>query len=191
MNKLIALIAFLLVVTSCQETQKIAFVDNVKVYEEYQEKIDLEARITKRQEDFKKKTDSIGMAYQIEAAPMQAKFSKLSPQQQQTNPEIAAFSQKWQMVEAQIKAEEQSMQEQFEGDLKELETHVEEFVADYAKKNNISFILGKNKTGSLMYGNEASDVTDIVIKELNTTYGSKDNTVKTDPTTPVTDDVKS
>ena len=118
MNKLIALIAYLLVVTSCQETQKIAFVDNVKVYEEYQEKIDLEARITKRQEDFKKKTDSIGMAYQIEAAPMQAKFSKLSPQQQQTNPEIAAFSQKWQMVEAQIKAEEQSMQEQFEGDLK-------------------------------------------------------------------------
>ena len=42
-----------------------------------------------------------------------------------------------------------------------------------------------------MYGNEASDVTDMVIKELNAIYGSKDNTVKTDPTTPVTDDVKS
>jgi len=137
MNKLIGLIALLLVITSCKESEKIVFIDNAKVYEEYQEKIDVEAAITKKQEYFKKKADSLGMAYQIEAAPIQAKFNKLSQQQQQTNPEIIAFSQKWQLIDNQIKAEEQSMQQQFENDLKELDTHVEDFVAAYAKKNNI------------------------------------------------------
>lgn len=179
MKKLIGMIALLLAFTSCQESQKIAFIDNAKVYEEYQEKIDVEATITKRQEDFKKKTDSIAMAYQIEAAPLQAKFSKLSPQEQQTNPEIVAFSQKWQQVEAQIKTEEEGMQEQLENDLKELDTHVEEFIADYAKKNNYSFVLGKNKSGGLIYGNETSDITETIIKELNAAYG-KDDSKSTD-----------
>ena len=179
MKKFIALAVILIGAASCQESQKIAFVDSEKVYEEYQEKIDLEAGITKKQEDFKKKTDSLGMAYQMEAAPMQAKFSKLSQQQQQTNPEIAAFSKKWQMIESQIKAQEQSLQEQLDKDLKELNTNVEEFIASYAKKNNYSFVLGKNNSGGLVYGNEASDITETVVTELNKAYNSKDDSKTT------------
>lgn len=173
MKKFIALAVILIGAASCQESQKIAFVDSEKVYEEYQEKIDLEAVIIKKQEDFKKKTDSLGMAYQMEAAPMQAKFSRLSQQQQQNNPEIVAFSQKWQMVESQMKAQEQSMQEQLDKDLKELNTHVEEFIASHAKKNNYSFVFGKNNSGGLVYGNEASDITETVITELNKAYNSE------------------
>ncbi|PQJ32134.1 outer membrane chaperone Skp [Nonlabens arenilitoris] len=183
MKKIIALVAVLTIAASCQETQKIAFIDNAKVYEEYQEKIDLEASITKRQEDFKKRTDSLAMAYQVEAAPLQAKFNKLSQQQQQTNPDIVAFGKKWQMIESQIKTQEQSLQEQLENDLKELDTHVEEFIADYAKKNNYSFVLGKNKSGGLIYGNESSNITETIIKEINASYSSKK-----DSKTPNTED---
>ncbi|WP_438961843.1 OmpH family outer membrane protein [Nonlabens sp.] len=182
MKKLIAVVTIALALASCQESQKIVYVDNAKVYEEYQEKIDIEAKIKEKQEAFKKKTDSIAMAYQIEAGPLQAKASKMSPQQQQNNAEIAAFSQKWQMIEGQIKAEEQSMQEQLENDLKELDTHVEEFIASHAKKNNYAFVLGKNKSGGLMYGIEASDITETIIKELNASYNGKSETVKTDNT---------
>jgi outer membrane protein len=179
MKKLMSIIALGLLLTSCQETQKIAFVDSEKVYEEYQGKIDIEAGITKKQEDFNKKTDSLGMAYQMEAAPLQAKFGKLSQQEQQSNPEILAFSQKWQMVESQIKAEEQSMQAELEKDLKELDTSIEEFITEHAKKNNYSFVLGKNKSAGLIYGNEASDITETIIKELNDAYSSKDDTAST------------
>ncbi|MEN8815688.1 MAG: OmpH family outer membrane protein [Nonlabens sp.] len=174
MKKFIALAVILIGAASCQESQKVAFVDSEKVYEEYQEKIDIEAEITKKQEDFKKKTDSLGMAYQMEAAPMQAKFGKLSQQQQQSNPEIVAFGQKWQMIESQIKAQEQSMQDELQKKLQELDTNVEEFIAAHAKKNNYSFVLGKNKSGGLIYGNEASDITETVIKELNEQYNSKE-----------------
>lgn len=174
MKKFIALAVILIGAASCQESQKVAFVDSEKVYEEYQEKIDIEAEITKKQEDFKKKTDSLGMAYQMEAAPMQAKFGKLSQQQQQSNPEIVAFGQKWQMIESHIKAQEQSMQDELQKKLQELDTNVEEFIAAHAKKNNYSFVLGKNKSGGLIYGNEASDITETVIKELNEQYNSKE-----------------
>jgi outer membrane protein len=175
MKKFIALAVILIGAASCQESQKVAFVDSEKVYEEYQEKIDIEKEITKKQEDFKKKTDSLGMAYQMEAGPMQAKFGKLSQQEQQNNPEILAFSQKWQMVESQIKAQEQSLQAQLDKDLKELDSNIEEFISSYAKKNNYSFVLGKNKSGSLIYGNESSDITETVITELNNAYNSKED----------------
>lgn len=183
MKKFIALTIILIGAASCQESQKVAFVDSEKVYEEYQEKIDIEAEITKKQEDFKKKTDSLGMAYQMEAAPMQAKFGKLSQQQQQSNPEILAFGQKWQMIESQIKAQEQSMQDELQKNLQELDTNVEEFIAAHAKKNNYSFVLGKNKSGGLIYGNEASDITETVIKELNEQYNSKEVVKSTDSET--------
>ncbi|MBF4983769.1 OmpH family outer membrane protein [Nonlabens mediterrranea] len=184
MNKIITLVAILIIAASCQQSQKIAFIDNAKVYDEYQEKIDLEASITKRQEDFKKRTDSLAMAYQVEAAPLQAKFNKLSQQQQQTNPEIVAFSQKWQMIESQIKTQEQSLQEQLDNDLKNLDTHVEEFIATFAKKNNYTFVLGKNKSGAVIYGNESMDVTEMVIKELNIAYdGDAENKTENSSTT--------
>ncbi|GAK77476.1 MULTISPECIES: OmpH family outer membrane protein [Nonlabens] len=179
MKNIISLVAILIIAASCQETQKVVFIDNAKVYEEYQEKIDLEASITKRQEDFKKRTDSLAMAYQMEAAPLQAKFNNLSQQQQQTNPEIVAFGKKWQMIESQIKTQEQSMQEQLENDLKELDTHVEEFIAAHAKKNNYAFVLGKNKSGGLIYGNESSNITETVIKEINASYKGKNSSTET------------
>lgn len=190
MKKFIALAVILVGAASCQESQKVAFVDSEKVYEEYQEKIDIEAEITKKQEDFKKKTDSLGRAYQMEAGPMQAKFGKLSQQEQQNNPEILAFSQKWQMVESQIKAQEQSLQAQLDKDLKELDSNIEEFISNYAKKNNYSFVLGKNKSGGLIYGDESSDITATVIKELNDAYSNEDN-VKTPSTEATTKTEKS
>jgi outer membrane protein len=175
MKKLMSVLALGLILTSCQESQRIAFVDNVKVFDEYQKKIDLEANIKTQQEAFKVKTDSLNQAYQMEAAPLQAKFSNLSPQQQQSNSEILAFSQKWNRVNTEVKAQEQKMQEQFEKDLKELDEMVEESVADYAKKNNISFVVGKNASGNLVYGTETADITETIIKELNDAYSSKDD----------------
>ncbi len=175
MKKLLSIVALGLILTSCQENQKIAFIDSVKVFDEYQKKIDMEASIKTQQESFQSKTDSLNQAYQMEAAPLQAKFSNLSPQQQQSNPEILAFSQKWNRVNAQVKAQEKSMQEQFEKDLKELDEMVENSVASYAKKNDISFVLGKNTSGNLIYGTEVSDITETIIKELNDAYSSKDD----------------
>jgi outer membrane protein len=48
---------------------------------------------------------------------------------------------------------------------------VKAFVQDYGKANNYNFILGSNEAGSVLYGEEASDLTQEILKALNENYG--------------------
>ena len=47
---------------------------------------------------------------------------------------------------------------------------VKAFVQDYGKSNNYNFILGSNEAGSVLYGEEASDLTQEILKALNENY---------------------
>lgn len=67
---------------SCNE-QKIGYVDNVKLMDEYQEKIDIEASFKTKVEALGKKRDSISQAFQMEAQAFQEKAQKLSQQKAQ------------------------------------------------------------------------------------------------------------
>lgn len=41
------------------------------------------------------------------------------------------------------------------------------FIQDYGKKNNYKLILGTTNEGSILYGKDADDITDNILKELN------------------------
>src|SRR5690606_37632090 len=77
MKNLILIITVALATISCQQ-DKIAFVDNTKLLNEYQEKIDIEAKYKTRFETFGKKRDSITQAFQVEAQAFQKEAQKLS-----------------------------------------------------------------------------------------------------------------
>ena len=64
MKKLVLALVFIGAI-SCQQ-EKIAFVDNVKLMDTYQEKVDIEAKFKTRSDAFGKKRDSISQAFQIE-----------------------------------------------------------------------------------------------------------------------------
>ncbi len=184
--KKIALILFvsMVLLTSCEKEQKIVYVDNVELYKEYQEKIDIEADFTKKQEDFKKTTDSLQQAYQIEALTLQNKLGKLSPRQQENSTELQGFQQKWQVVDQQIKGQEQSLATEYEEKFKVLDTHIEEFLKTYAKEKGYAYILGKSKTGAVMYGDSLNDITADVIKAINENYnGNSKETATSEDTT--------
>ena len=74
MKKLVLVIVILMMV-SCQQ-QKIGYVDNVKLMDDYQEKIDVEAKYKTKLEAFNKKKDSISQAFQIEAQAFQVNAQK-------------------------------------------------------------------------------------------------------------------
>ena len=61
MNKVILGVAFVLSLTACQQSQKIAYVDNSKLLDEYQEKKDLEAMLKGKINKYQLKRDSIGL----------------------------------------------------------------------------------------------------------------------------------
>ena len=81
MKKLV-LAAIVLVMVSCQQ-EKIGFVDNVKLMEDYQERSDVEAKYKTKLETFGKKKDSITQAFQLEAQAFKVKAQKMSQQKAQ------------------------------------------------------------------------------------------------------------
>ena len=173
MKKIILALVVLLTLAACQEQQKIAFIDNGEVIDDYQMKIDIEERFKKKDEAYKRKTDSIGQSYQLDAQQTQLKLSKLSPKKQQEGSQ--QFSQKWQMVQQQLQFEQQQMELDFKKEMDSVISSVNKFVEDYGEKNKYTFILGKNQAGSVMYGIDANDITEAITKAINAEYKKDDS----------------
>ena len=174
MKKLIIALIVLIAYSSCQEQQKIAFIDNGKVINDYQMKIDIEDQFKIKDEDFKKRMDSIGKAFQIEAQAFQMAAQNLSQKKQQEK--YQELGQKQQVLQQQFQYEQQLIQQEFNTEIDSVISKVNTFVEDYGKKNGYTFILGKNQAGSVIYGDEAKDITEAVTKAINEAYDKKDNT---------------
>ncbi|RKE98806.1 OmpH family outer membrane protein [Ichthyenterobacterium magnum] len=171
MKNLVAAFIAIIILTSCQEQQKIGFIDNGKVINDYQEKIDVEEKYKLKDEVFKKKTDSIGKAFQLEAQAFQLKAAKMSQKKQQE--EYQALGQKQQLLQQQIQFEQQQIQQQFQTEIDSVIAKVKTFVKGYGKSNGYSYILGSNEAGSVMYGEEQSDLSKTIIEALNVEYSKE------------------
>ena len=178
MKKIILSLAVLISAASCQEQQKIAFIDNGEIISAYQMKIDIEDKFKAQDENFAKQRDSIARVYQMEMQAIQQRISQMSPQKKQE--ESQAFSQKWQPVQQQIQMQEQQMEQMYRTEIDSVLSKFNKFVEDYGKKNGYTFILGKNQAGSVVYGIETKDITDVIITEINAAYGKKDSKVEDD-----------
>ncbi|WP_456438937.1 OmpH family outer membrane protein [Psychroserpens sp.] len=165
MKKLFGVLIIVLVLTSCQEQQKIAYLDNAKVVNEYQKKVDFEKVFQVKVTAFNKKADSLEKAIQMEAQFFQTKAAKMSQKDAET--EYQVLLQKKQMQDYQMQAEEQSLQGEGQKQIDTLIKEVKAFVKDYGKKNGYTYILGANDAGSVMYGTESNDITQTVIDALN------------------------
>jgi outer membrane protein len=165
MKNLFGILVLVLVLTSCQEQQKIAYIDNAKVVNEFQKKVDFEKKFQVKVAAFNKKADSLGQAFQIEAQLFQAKAAKMSQKNAET--EYQALLQKKQMIDYQLQGEEQTLQNESQKEIDTLIKEVKAFVKDYGKKNGYTYILGANDAGSVMYGLESNDITQTVLVALN------------------------
>ncbi|WP_282042187.1 OmpH family outer membrane protein [Winogradskyella flava] len=173
MKRIITAVIILMSFASCQEQDKVAFVDNTKVMDDYQMKIDIEKKYEDRSAAFNKQRDSIGLVYQMEIQTIQMQLNKMSPRKQEE--ESQKFQQKWQPVQQQMQFQQQQMEQGFNKEMDSVIVKVNDFVEDYGKKNGYTFIFGKNRAGSVMYGAEAKDITEAVTEAINADYGKKDN----------------
>ena len=156
---------------SCQEQQKIAFIDNGDVINEYQMKIDIEKKYENQNKKFSQTRDSIGRVYQAEAQTAQIRLSQMTPQKQQEESQL--FQQKWQPIQQQIQYQQQQMEQMFSEEMETVLTELNAFVEDYGEKNAYTFILGKNQAGSVMYGKEVNDISKEITKAINEAYKNK------------------
>ena len=152
---------------SCQQ-EKIGYVDNVKLMNEYQEKIDVEAKFKTKADALTKKRDSISQAFQIEAQAFQAKAQKMS--QQKAQEEYALFQQKGQFMGQQLQQEDQQLQAEGQKEMDSVVSIVKKEIEAYGKANGYSYILGGGDGGSVLYGKDANDLTSEIVKILNNKY---------------------
>lgn len=55
---------------------------------------------------------------------------------------------------------------------------INDFIQEYGKKNNYKFILGTTNEGSILYGQEADDLTQTILDQLNNLYQEKPTDAK-------------
>ena len=97
----------LISLASCQQ-DKIGFVDNEVLLDNYQEKKDIESKYQSKSEAYAKKRDSISQAFQLEAQALQSKSQGMS--QKKAQEEYALLQQKGQFIGQQLQQEEQQLQ---------------------------------------------------------------------------------
>jgi len=168
MKKVLFILVATLVLSSCQKGPKTAFVKTETIFKEYKGIKDQEEIFKKQQEIFTKKYDSLVKVWQKEVMDFQQKVKKMSPQQaKKKDQELYQKQQLLQQMQQQEGAKlTADMQKKTDSVIKE----VYDFFEKYGNENGYEYIYGKNNTGALMYGKADKDITDQVLKALNTEY---------------------
>ncbi len=162
----IAILAFAF--TSCQQ-QKIGYIDTGEIVNEYQAKKDLEEKFKGKKTQLDQKNDSISKAFQLEVQDFQVKSKRMA--QSKAQEKYQELGQKQQLLQQQIQFSEQQFGQQFNAELDSVIIKVKDFAKDYGKKNGYSFILGTSEaTSSVIYGEDANDLTKTILDALNTEY---------------------
>ncbi|MCF8272923.1 MAG: OmpH family outer membrane protein [Flavobacteriaceae bacterium] len=169
MKNILYVVIVLLAFTSCQKEQKIGYIDNGKVINDYQGKKDLETKYQAKDAAFQKRADSIGQAFQIEAQTFQATAKSMSPKAQQEK--YQELGQKQQMLKQQMQSEQQEIQQAFQTEIDTLIVKVKGFVKEYGKSNGYNYILGtSDAAATVLYGTEENDLTQTILDALNKEY---------------------
>ena len=168
MKQFIVLTILVLSFASCQQ-QKIGFIDTGEIVNEYQEKKDLEEKFKGKKAQLDKKNDSISKAFQLEVQAFQLKSKKMAQSKAQAL--YQELGQKQQLLQQQIQFSEQQFGQQFNAELDSVIVSVKDFAKDYGKKNGYSYILGTSEaTSSVIYGEDANDLTKTILDALNAKY---------------------
>ncbi len=160
-------IAFTIVLISmwgCQQ-DKIGFVNNVRLMDGYKEKIAVEERFAEQRKAFEQRRDSISRAFQTEAQAVEAEMQKMSQNKAQET--FSNFQQRGQRMGQMLQQEEQQLNLAGQADMDSVVRKVRREIEAFGKANGYTFILGGGEGGSVLYGDEAKDITDELLKALN------------------------
>ncbi|HZW63519.1 MAG TPA: OmpH family outer membrane protein [Flavobacteriaceae bacterium] len=171
MKKITYLLLAFVVLSSCKQ-EKIGFIDNGKVINAYQEKIDVESKYEAKNSLFQKRIDSISKVLQAESQDFQSKAKTMSQENAQNLYQQLAARQ--QRLSNEIQQEQQEMQEAFQTEIDTLISKVKKFVKDYGKQNGYTYIFGTSEaSSSVMYGTPENDLSQEIIDALNSAYEQK------------------
>ncbi|MEA1786466.1 OmpH family outer membrane protein [Arenibacter sp. GZD96] len=161
-------LAFTIVLAVACKQEKIGYVDNVKLINAYQEKVDVETKFNAKAAKFTKKRDSISQSFQLEAQAFQQRAQSMA--QNRAQEEYGLLQQRSQMIGQQLQQEEQQLQQENQTEIDSMVSKVKREISAYGKANGYAYILSGGDGGSVLYGAEAHNLTEEITKLLNEKY---------------------
>lgn len=167
MKKLALALLSILAFSACQQ-KKIGFVYNTVLINDYQERKDIEAKLQIKIEAFKMRTDSLRSAFELEIKEAELKARKMT--QSAVQKLSQELQQKEQLLSQRVQFEQQQIAQESQNLNDSIISTVKDFVRSYGQSNGYNYILGSNEAGSVLYGEDASDLTQKILEELNKSY---------------------
>ena len=170
MKKLI-LVVFAIVLSSCTQT-KIAYIDVADVMTEYKAMIALETEMTTRQQQIGVELQGAQTAFQAKVQEYYKNAPKMSAAKKQAAEQV--LQQEGQMLQGQQQQASQMLEQENQAKSEVLIKTIDSIVADYSKSKGFGIILGTQGNGTVMYGDDALNVTTDIVAILNADYDTEE-----------------
>mgnify|MGYP001550628579 CR=1 FL=1 len=146
--------------------QKIGWISLPEVFNKFEYKSELEKKFKLSEEARKKIIDSLEMNVKITYKTIQA-LQKPDPE---LNAKFELQRDAFMQRKEQLESENLNMRNDFNT---QILNQLNQYVKDFGKENNYKIILGAEGNGSLMFGNEANDLTAEILIYINEKYKGK------------------
>lgn len=164
MKKLIMVVLVAAGLTSCNE-QKTAYVDTTKLIQEYKEMKDVEQEFTSKSDKVKVQLDSLAQSFQTEVQAYQEKMGGMSADQRKEIED--GLMRKQQAIQQQQQMMGNQLRQESDVVIDSIVNKVKDYVKDYGKKNDYTYIFGSNESANIMYAKEGLDITEEILEKLN------------------------
>ncbi|MEE9348537.1 MAG: OmpH family outer membrane protein [Flavobacteriaceae bacterium] len=174
MKKIILVLIASVLLMSCTQQQKIGFINSEELLKKYKETVALEAEMKILDQKTQAELPALYKAFQDKLAGYQKKAARMTTAQKQEAENILKRE------EQIIKQRQNIVQTTGREAMMKITETANNFVKDYGKKNGYEMILGTvNLNGAVMYGDDKTDLTDIILTALNADFDKKSSTTET------------
>lgn len=142
-----------------------AYIDNVRLFDEFILKKELESNLAKMETNYKAQLDS--MKIQVNMLAKRIESAKVSSDVQE---KFEVTRQQYLAKEEQFRLSNENTTKQFN---EQIWKQINNYVKEFAKENNYDIVLGTSGSGNLMYAAEQYDVTEKAIAFVNNKYKGK------------------
>ncbi len=177
MKKITPLLSILAIILACfsiyqsQKSSEQVYVDVNKLLDGYKRTKVVRAEFEAKAKTLKANVDSLVIGWQKELKDYEKNRSKYSKKELALKQELLGNKQQ------QINNYQQAIQKQVqEEDKKATQTvinDINDYVKEYGKKKGYKIIFGASGSGNIMYADEKSDLTEIVLEGLNKEFEGK------------------
>lgn len=170
MKKVGILMSLIVLLVSCTQS-KIGYVDVEEVMKDYGAAKLIEEQLKGEQVEMTRTIDSLMTPFQVKVESFYKNSDNMSASKRQTEEE--ALQRESQALQQQQQQVQQYLQQKGMAEIELLTKKIDSAVSAFGISHNYQMIIATQGSGQVMYGDDNSNVTEIIIDELNAEFELK------------------